>query len=179
MWKNDVGPYREGLGEQLVVLSCSGRARVCRLTKLWGRVGEKNGWPSLRGDKRENRGDKGWKRKRSEQLLQEKGSWRKNILKRIFMNLCDLRGLPRWFSGKESACQCRRCGFDPWVWNISWKRKWQPTLVFLPGKSQGERSLVGYSPGCHKESDMTKQKDIHTLNHWNMCVLPYMAKKSL
>ena len=35
---------------------------------------------------------------------------------------------------KESACQCRRRGFDPWVGKIPWKRKWQPTLVFLPGK---------------------------------------------
>ena len=40
--------------------------------------------------------------------------------------------------GKESACQCRRwkrCGFDPWVGKIPWRRKWQPTPVFLPGKS--------------------------------------------
>ena len=37
--------------------------------------------------------------------------------------------------------------FDPWVRKIPWRRKWQPTLVFLPGKSHGQRSLVGYSPG--------------------------------
>ena len=36
---------------------------------------------------------------------------------------------------KESTCQCRRCGFDPWVEKILWRRKWQPTLVFLPEKS--------------------------------------------
>ena len=35
---------------------------------------------------------------------------------------------------------------DPWVGNIPWRRKWQPTPIFLPGKSQGQRSLVGYSP---------------------------------
>ena len=38
-------------------------------------------------------------------------------------------GLPRWFSRKESACQCRRCrrcGFDLWVRKIPWSRKWQP-----------------------------------------------------
>jgi len=52
---------------------------------------------------------------------------------------------PRWFSGKESACQCRRCGFDPWVGKIPWRRKWQPTSAFLPGKSHGQRSLMGYS----------------------------------
>ena len=44
-------------------------------------------------------------------------------------------GAPRCFNGKESVCQCRRCRFDPWVWKISWRRKWQPTPVFLPGKS--------------------------------------------
>jgi len=37
-------------------------------------------------------------------------------------------------------------GFDPWVGKISWRRKWQPTPVFLPGKSNGQRSLMGYSP---------------------------------
>ena len=38
-------------------------------------------------------------------------------------------------------------GFNPWVRKIPWRRKWQPTPVFLPGKSHGQRSLVGYSPG--------------------------------
>ena len=45
--------------------------------------------------------------------------------------------LPRWLSGKESSCQCRRCRFDPWVGKIPWRRKQQPTPVFLPGKSHG------------------------------------------
>ena len=62
---------------------------------------------------------------------------------------------PRCFRGKESACQCRRYwpGFDPWVGMIRWRRKWQPTPVLLPGESHGRRSLVGYSPKSHKESD--------------------------
>ena len=47
---------------------------------------------------------------------------------------------------KEYACQCRSLGFDPWVRKIPWRRKWQPTPVFLPGKSHGQRSLAGYSP---------------------------------
>ena len=55
-------------------------------------------------------------------------------------------GLPQCLSGKESTCQCRRQEFDPWVGKISWRRKWQPTLVFLPGKSHEQRSLTGYSP---------------------------------
>ena len=55
--------------------------------------------------------------------------------------------LPRWLSSKESACQCRRHGFDPWVRKIPWRRKWQLTPVFPPGKSHGQKSLVGCSPG--------------------------------
>ena len=56
---------------------------------------------------------------------------------------------PRWASDKEPACQCRRHkrhGFEPWVRKISWRRKWQPTPVFLPGDFQGQRHLLGYSP---------------------------------
>ena len=53
---------------------------------------------------------------------------------------------PQWLSGKESAYQCRRCWFDPWVRKIPWRGKWQPIPVFLPGKSHELRSLVGYSP---------------------------------
>ena len=46
--------------------------------------------------------------------------------------------LPRWLSGKESTCQCRRYKFDPWIMKIPWRRKWQPAPVFLPGKFHGE-----------------------------------------
>ena len=46
-------------------------------------------------------------------------------------------------------------GFDPWVGKILSRREWQPAPVFLPGEFHGQRSLVGYSPWCHKESDMT------------------------
>ena len=66
---------------------------------------------------------------------------------------------PRRLSGKESAYQCkrhRRCTFGPWVGKIPWRRKWQPTPVFLPGQSHGLRSLVSYIPWGHKESDMTE-----------------------
>ena len=60
---------------------------------------------------------------------------------------------------KEPACQCRihkRHGFSPWVGKIPWRRAWQPTPVFLPRESQGQRSLAGYSPWGSKESDTTK-----------------------
>ena len=64
-------------------------------------------------------------------------------------------GLSWWLSGKESACQCGKCEFDPWVRKIPWRRKWQPTPVLLPGKFHGQRSLVGSSPWGRKESDTT------------------------
>ena len=65
-------------------------------------------------------------------------------------------GLPWWLSDKESAFQHKRCRFDPWVRKIPWRRKWQPTPVFLPGKSCGERSLAGYSPRGLKKLDNTE-----------------------
>ena len=74
-------------------------------------------------------------------------------------------GLPRRHSGKESACQCRRPRFDPWVRKILWKRKWQLTPVFLPGISHGERSLVSYSPWGRQESAMTER--LSTMMGWD------------
>ena len=62
-------------------------------------------------------------------------------------------------SGKESACQRRRRkrhGFYPWVGKIPWRRKRQCTPVFLPGEFHGQRSLAGYIPWGHKESDTTE-----------------------
>ena len=77
---------------------------------------------------------------------------------RLFMTLikelkpnCQDRGFPGGAGGKESACQFRRYQFDPCVGKIPWRRKWQPTLVFLPGKSHGERSLVNYSYGVRHD----------------------------
>ena len=65
-------------------------------------------------------------------------------------------GLPWW----QTIClQCRRyrrCGFDPWVGKIPWRRKWLPTAVFLPGEFHGQRSLAGYSPWGRKGSDTTE-----------------------
>ena len=66
---------------------------------------------------------------------------------------------PGGTGGKESTWQCRTCrrhGFGPWVRKIPWRRKWQPTPVFLPGESHGQGSLVGYSPRGCKESDTTQ-----------------------
>ena len=76
-------------------------------------------------------------------------------------------GFPGGASGKESTCQCRRhksLGFDPWIERIPWRREWQPTPVFSPGESHGQRSLEGYSPQGHKESDTTERLHFHFLS---------------
>ena len=65
-----------------------------------------------------------------------------------------------WLRWQRICLQCRRqikCRFDPWVGKISWRRKWQPTLVFLPGQSHGQRSLVNYRPWNRKELNTTEQ----------------------
>ena len=69
-----------------------------------------------------------------------------------------------WLSGKKkkSPCQCRRHGFNRWVEKIFWRKKWQPTPVFLPGKSHGQRNLVENSPWGHKRVGhalVTKQQE--------------------
>ena len=72
-----------------------------------------------------------------------------------------------WLNGKESACQCKRQGFDLQIRKIPWRRKWQPAPVFMPGECNGQRSLAGYSPQDHKELDMMEQLGIciTTLKH--------------
>ena len=74
-------------------------------------------------------------------------------------------GFPGGSDSRESACQCRRHGLDPWVWKISWRRKWLSIpvffffcpLIFLHGEVHGQRSLGDYSKQGDKESDMIKQ----------------------
>ena len=61
---------------------------------------------------------------------------------------------------------------EAWVGKISWKRKWKPTVVFLPGKSHGQRSLAGYSPWGCKESDMSEWLTRHIFCSW-IIVLEY------
>ena len=86
--------------------------------------------------------------------------------------------LPWWLGGKESTCQRRRCkrhGFDLYVGKIPWKRKWQTTPVFLPGKSHGQRSLAGYSPwGLKKVGHdlVTKQQQ-----HFKLHICPPFQNK--
>ena len=68
--------------------------------------------------------------------------------------LPELVGFPGGSSSQESARNA--CRFNPWVRKIPWRRKWQLIPVFLPGESNGQRSLVGYSPWSHQELDTTK-----------------------
>ena len=68
-------------------------------------------------------------------------------------------GLPGGTSAKEPACQCKRqgrLGFDPWVGKNLWRTEWQPTPVFFPEESHGQRSLAGYWPLVCPESDTTE-----------------------
>ena len=66
---------------------------------------------------------------------------------------------------QETACNIGDLGSIPEPGSSPWGRKWQYTLVFLPGKSHRHRSLVGYSPQHCKELDMTEQLNHHPTNH--------------
>ena len=68
----------------------------------------------------------------------------------------------RWCSAKEPSCQYRRRGLDPLIRKIPWRRKWQPTPVFLLEESHGQRSLAGYSPWGYKELDSTEWPSAHS-----------------
>ena len=90
------------------------------------------------------------------------GAWVRAFM--IIHQTAHLFGLLCGRGGKEPTCQCRRCkryGFNPWLRKIPWRRKWQPTPVLLPEKSHGQKSLVGYSPWGHKESNMTEWLSVH------------------
>ena len=63
-------------------------------------------------------------------------------------------GFPGGSYGKASACSAGDLGLIPGL-GFPWRRKWYPTPVLLPGKSHGRRSLTGYSPWGHRESDMS------------------------
>ena len=80
------------------------------------------------------------------------------------VSICE--GFPGGTSDKEAAGQCRRlwtCECDPWVGRIPWRKKWQPTPVFLLRESHGQRSLAGYRPWGHKELDTTEHLSTHTM----------------
>ena len=79
-------------------------------------------------------------------------------------------GLPWWLRDKESACSAgdsRRLRSKPWIGTIPWRRAWQPTPIFLPGKSHGHRSLAGYGPWDRKEFQ-TWLKRLSTLHSFSL-----------
>ena len=120
--------------------------------------------------------------------LQSKG------LSRVFSNTTVQKH--QFFGAQPGGLQSMgllRVGHD-WATSLSpftfmhWRRKWQPTLVFSPGESHGQRSLAGYSPWGHKESDITERLHFHFLSHTHTWLLekpqlwldgPLPAKKYL
>ena len=72
--------------------------------------------------------------------------------------------LPRWLPGKTICLPMQDCRFHAWVGQSPWTRKWQFTTIFLPWKSQGQRSLMDYSPWGRKESD-TERTHILFIGH--------------
>ena len=69
-------------------------------------------------------------------------------------------GFPGGTSGKEPTCQCKkhkRLGFSPWIRKIPCRKTWQPTPVFSPTESQGQRNLTDYGPYGHKELEETEE----------------------
>ena len=74
---------------------------------------------------------------------------------------------------KEFACQDRRCRFDLWIEKIPWRRKWQPTPVFLPGKSHGQTRLVGYSSWGSQNNQTWLSNQTTTVCHLTLSVIPF------
>ena len=91
------------------------------------------------------------------QVSAQKAPPGENIPAHLFCLNSSDTGLPWWLRWLSICLQCGRPGFSPWVRKISWRKKWQPTPVFLLGKSHGPRNLGGYSPWGRKELDMTEQ----------------------
>ena len=92
----------------------------------------------------------------------------------IQTSIC-LQGFPDAHGGKEPVCHCRRhkrCGFDPWVGNIPWRGAWQPTSVFLPGESHGQRGawlaqFIGSQIVGHNWSSLAQQRCIYFSQSFN------------
>ena len=81
-------------------------------------------------------------------------------------------------SGEEFACQAGLWGFNLWDGKINWRRKWQPTPVFLPGKSHAQRNLVGCGPWSAKELEMTWQLNNNNNKKYASEFTKYLFKTS-
>jgi len=84
------------------------------------------------------------------------------------MGLEGSSAIPWWLRWSSDCLQSGRPRFNPWVRKIPWRRIWQPTPVFLPGESHGQRSLVGYGPWGHKELDTTERLHFHLRDHQHL-----------
>ena len=71
--------------------------------------------------------------------------------------MCRASQMAQWYRICLPRQETQEMEVDLWVGKIPWSRKWQPAPVFLPGKFQGKRSLVGYGPWGFKELDATEQ----------------------
>ena len=97
--------------------------------------------------------------------LMQLNQWRK--LSYFFKKSKSSMGFPGGTDGKKIYLQRGRPEFDPWVRKVPWRRGWLPTPVFLPGESQGQKSLAGYSPWGHKVMDTTER---HTHTHTHLVI---------
>ena len=79
-------------------------------------------------------------------LRADGGRWRVDPETEYLSASLSITELPRGLSSQESAYRRRRHRFNSWVGKMPWRRKWQPAIVSLPGRSHGQRSLAGYSP---------------------------------
>ena len=100
--------------------------------------------------------EQGIKKKRKLSLLRVKAA-RKVLVYFFFLRAPKDIWRPWWLRQERVCLQCGRPGFDSCVRKFSWRRKWEPTPVFLPGESHGRRSLAGYSPRGRKELARTER----------------------
>ena len=116
--------------------------KMCKVgRRLCNRKGRHSIWKGARPEKKRETFSS--QKQRAEKIHRDNHCW---VVAEFAGEEFRQRGFPGDSAEKESTCQFRRCGFNPWIGKIPWRREWQPTPVFLPGKSHGQRSLMGYSP---------------------------------
>ena len=91
----------------------------------------------------------------------------KNVQTTAQLHSFHMLDFPGGSDSKSIYLQCGKPRFDPWVGKIPWRRKWQPTPVFLPGDSQGQRSLVGCRLWGRTELDTTEWLTLHLIILWH------------